>query len=554
MPSSHSKRIVVVGSGVAGLTCALSLIELGHQVTIVTKSQTSDSATWYAQGGVASAMFPDDTTQSHIEDTMIAGAGLCDLEAVSVLVNEGADAVRKLITRGAHFDTLADGSYARTREGGHHNSRIIHAGGDATGEEIERSLVKAASDSSLSDLRVIDYHMVSKLLTDGQRCLGVECVDANGHVEQIDSDHVVLATGGAGQLYSVTTNPVLATADGIALALDVGVLCADLEFMQFHPTALHVDNMPRPLLSEALRGEGSILRDENGFAFMKGVHPLADLAPRDVVSKEIARVLKTQELDHVFLDATGISDFPRRFPTIFASCEIAGIDPTREFLPVSPAAHYFCGGIVTDVFGATSLSGLWAAGEVACNGIHGANRLASNSLLDGLVFGERVAKAIHEGKNSHSNSGVFSGSDKWDSSLLECRSSETSKNGIELTSEQIVSRRRNLQSIMTQNVGVVRTRETLDTAAKEIDSLLGLQARTADQIEPMLSIDDFSKLELEHLLSVSKCVIESAVAREESRGCHTRDDFPESKDSFLGRFVIHEIDEKASFVPMNIPG
>ena len=393
----NNRKVVVVGSGVAGLTCALSLVEKGLSVTLVTKSRTSDSATWYAQGGVASAMFSDDSVEAHLQDTLTAGAGLCNFDAVQVLVEHGSHAVAKLISRGAQFDTLADGSYARTREGGHSNSRIIPAGGDATGEEIERSLVKATSNIKLENLEIMDYRMVTKLLKNNGRCVGVECVDASGLVFQIEADQVVLAAGGAGQLYSVTTNPILATGDGIAVALAAGVLWADLEFMQFHPTALHVDNMPRPLISEALRGEGARLRDENGFAFMEGKHELGDLAPRDVVSREIARVLRNQSIDHVFLDATKVENIALRFPTIYSSCEDAGIDPTKEFLPVSPAAHYYCGGIATDVNGATSLPGLWAAGEVACNGIHGANRLASNSLLDGLVFGEQVAVSISNG-------------------------------------------------------------------------------------------------------------------------------------------------------------
>lgn len=534
---SKSQKIIVVGSGVAGLSCALSLIERGHSVTIITKARTSDSATWYAQGGIASAMFPDDSAESHIQDTLAAGAGLCNEQAVEVLVNEGAQAVKKLISRGAHFDTLADGSYARTREGGHHNSRIIHAGGDATGEEIERSLVKAAGDQSLKKLQVIDYHMVSKIIhVDGQ-CTGVECIDVNGVHSTIEADHVVLATGGAGQLFAVTTNPILATADGVAIALDAGVICADLEFMQFHPTAMHVNNMPRPLLSEALRGEGAILRDEDGVAFMENVHELKDLAPRDVVSREIARVLHEHQTKFVYLDATHIQDFARRFPTIYATCEDEGIDPSREFLPVSPAAHYFCGGVMSDIFGATSMSGLWAAGEVACNGVHGANRLASNSLLDGLVFGERVASAIDSGQTALTHTGLFSEYESWKDNLDDVH--EIKNMSVETDDHSVGVLRRELQSLMTTNVGVVRTDELLMHAQSHIVDISDQAHKSSEIIE---SAPNFARLELKHLLKVSTSVIQSAHSRLETRGCHTRDDFPTLSDQFLGRHVTRGSD------------
>jgi L-aspartate oxidase len=383
MSKSSSSRVIVVGSGVAGLSCALTLSERGHEVVIVTKARTSDSATFYAQGGIASQWFSevDDSIESHIHDTVLAGAGLCDDSAVRVLVEESKDAISRLMSRGAKFDQLSDGSLARTLEGGHRNPRIIHSGGDRTGEEVERALVSSINSDSISNISVIDHHMVTRLLIDNGRCSGIVCVDERGVETILEADHVVLSTGGAGQLYSVTTNPLLATADGISLALQSSVLCADLEFMQFHPTALHVDNMPRPLLSEALRGAGAILKDSEGQALMKGVHPMGDLAPRDVVSRQIARVLREQETECVYLDARGIIDFEHRYPTIYSSCMDIDLDPRRDMIPVSPAAHYYCGGVVTDLSGATSMPHLWAAGEVACNGVHGANRLASNSLV-----------------------------------------------------------------------------------------------------------------------------------------------------------------------------
>ena len=539
----NNRKVVVVGSGVAGLTCALSLVEKGLSVTLVTKSRTSDSATWYAQGGVASAMFSDDSVEAHLQDTLTAGAGLCNFDAVQVLVEHGSHAVAKLISRGAQFDTLADGSYARTREGGHSNSRIIHAGGDATGEEIERSLVKATSNIKLENLEIMDYRMVTKLLKNNGRCVGVECVDASGLVFQIEADQVVLAAGGAGQLYSVTTNPILATGDGIAVALAAGVLCADLEFMQFHPTALHVDNMPRPLISEALRGEGARLRDENGFAFMEGKHELGDLAPRDVVSREIARVLRNQSIDHVFLDATKVENIALRFPTIYSSCEDAGIDPTKEFLPVSPAAHYYCGGIATDVNGATSLPGLWAAGEVACNGIHGANRLASNSLLDGLVFGEQVAVSISNGVTQRTDSGIFINASEMKSFPGEVENIKTN-----CKSNRVVELRKNLQTTLNVGAGVVRSQISLKNAHVELESIEDQMVE--NEVYGQENID-FTSLELLHLLVVGRALVKTALQRDESRGCHTREDYPAPLDSQLGRYFTSHAAENILFVPLD---
>lgn len=529
---SVPNKVVVVGSGVAGLTTALALVEVGIEVVIVTKSRTSDSATWYAQGGIASAMFPDDSIESHIQDTLDAGAGLCDLDAVEVLVKDSTSALELLISRGAQFDRLADGTYARTREGGHHNNRIIHAGGDATGEEIERSLVKVATDETMNNLHILDFHMVTRLLVEDDRCVGIECIDAESFITQIEADAVVLATGGAGQLFSVTTNPLLATGDGIALALNAGVACADLEFMQFHPTALHIDNMPRPLLSEALRGEGAILRDGNGVAFMQGVHELVDLAPRDVVSREIARILNRDNVENVFLDATNIENFSNRFPTIFSSCEAAGVDPSKEFLPVSPAAHYFCGGIATDIDGATSLAGLFAAGEVACNGVHGANRLASNSLLDGLVFGQRVANALIKGKDTFEPTGILQ--------PLPGLSRRVRSLANDSYSSCDPKQRQELQKLNSRNVGVLRDNDLLLEAKEQISKYINIETK-----QPT-----FADIEMNHLVDLANAMINSAIAREESRGCHRRSDFTQPLDEFKGRFYTTNFVDEPMFVPL----
>lgn len=531
--------VVVVGSGVAGISCALTLLENNLSVTMITKARASDSATWYAQGGVASAMFDDDSADSHYDDTIVAGVGLCNSEAVRVLVDEGAQAVERLISRGAQFDRLADGKFARTREGGHHNSRIIHAGGDKTGEEIERALVKKAENVPIDDLKIIEHHMATKLIVENNVCIGIEFSDSDGFIHEMMCDSVVLATGGAGQLFATTTNPVLATADGLALGLNAGALCADLEFMQFHPTALHVPLMPRPLISEAVRGEGAILRDEKGVAFMQGRHELADLAPRDIVSREIAKVLAKNNIEYVYLDATMIENFAGRFPTIFAACAAAGLDPEKDFLPVSPAAHYYCGGIVTDLDGVTSIDGLYAAGEVACTGIHGANRLASNSLLEGLVYGERVAQAIISGNKSFEASGVFS-----ELEFISKHNEESQENipTVAVNSDdEVVDARNTIQKVMTNYVGVVRSKESIEHAKKELNQY-GIN------FDKNIAPEDsaFARYELEHILTVARALVIAADLREESRGCHAREDFQDTEDEFMGR-VIFTGKSKAKF-------
>src|SRR5213080_3239220 len=403
--------LLVLGSGIAGLSGAVHAARAGWAVIVLTKGELAHSATRYAQGGVAAALDgrPDDSPELHLSDTIAAGAGLCDPDAVRVLVTEGPERVRELIAMGAVFDQTGDGEaagLALAREGGHSAARVLHAGGDATGAEIERALV-AAVEATMAEVR--EGWLALDFLVEAGRAVGVTARAPDGTTTEVRARHTIVATGGAGQCFAVTTNPALSTGYGIAMALRAGVAVADLEFMQFHPTALHHPMMPRPLLSEALRGEGAVLRDEQGVTFMAAEHPLADLAPRDVVSRAIARRLVERGLDHLWLDATSIDDFPHRFPTIWAHCRDAGLDPTREWLPVAPAAHYLCGGVVTDIDGAASLPGLWACGEVACTGIHGANRLASNSLLEGLVFGHRAATAIAAGRTGPEPTGAMRG-------------------------------------------------------------------------------------------------------------------------------------------------
>ena len=385
--------LVVVGSGVAGLTAALRADAAGLDVVVVTKAGLDDATTRWAQGGVAAVLddhvaAPDaavDSLDLHVADTLAAGAGLCDPAAVRCLVAEGAAAVTGLLTLGAHFDRDGAGALELGREGGHSTARIVHAGGAATGAEIERVLVDAVAGSAI-EVRARTF--TADLLVEDGCCVGLVLVGPDGTVEELRSGAVLLAAGGAGQLHAVTTNPPQSTGDGVAMALRAGVACADLEFVQFHPTALAVDRTPRPLLTEALRGEGAVLRDGDGERFVD------ELAPRDVVSRAMTRRMLDTGRDHLWLDATGVPDVAARFPTIAAGLAAAGLDPAIDWLPVAPAAHYLCGGILTDLDGATTLPGLWAAGEVACSGVHGANRLASNSLLEGLVFGARAVDAV----------------------------------------------------------------------------------------------------------------------------------------------------------------
>ena len=500
----------------------------GLRVGVLTKADLFQSATRWAQGGVAAVLGGDeDSTDLHLADTLAAGAGLCDTDAVRVLVDEGPTRVHELIAMGAVFDRQPGGALALAREGGHSMARVVHAGGAATGAEVERALVDATWDSAAA---VLEGWFALDLIVEGGRCQGVVALSADGWLTEVRADQTVLATGGAGQLFAVTTNPAEATADGLAMALRAGVPVADVEFMQFHPTALHHPAMPRPLLSEALRGHGALLRDAAGERFVD------ELAPRDVVSRAMAERMHDQGVDCLWLDATALDSFDSRFPTIAASLRAAGLDPGRDWLPIAPAAHYLSGGVVTDLSGATALTGLWAAGEVACTGVHGANRLASNSLLEGMVFGARLAESILAGGEGASATGVmgtylrggFEPVDPASAALWSAPPGRESGTGLESWPD-VAKAREHLQRSMTEGAGVVRSADSLAAAGTAVGAI---DAEVGGATPP-----DRSHGELANLITAARSLLSSATVRCETRGAHARSDHPEPSDRWRRRIV-----------------
>ncbi|HVC70088.1 MAG TPA: L-aspartate oxidase [Acidimicrobiales bacterium] len=520
--------VLVLGSGVAGLSAVVRLAEVpGMRVGVLTKAELAQSATRWAQGGVAAVLGGDeDSTDLHMADTLAAGAGLCDVDAVRMLVDEGPTRVRELIALGAVFDREAGGDLARAREGGHSTARVLHAGGAATGAEVERALVSATEHTAAA---ILEQWFALDLLVEGGRCTGVIAVDPDGAVQEVRARHVVLATGGAGQLYAVTTNPVEATGDGIAMALRSGVPVADVEFFQFHPTALHHPAVPRPLLSEALRGHGALLRDAGGERFVD------ELAPRDVVSRAMAERMAAAGVPHLWLDATGLDAFGERFPTLAERLAAAGLDPCVDWLPIAPAAHYLSGGVITDLDGASALPGLWAAGETACTGVHGANRLASNSLLEGMVFGARLAEAIEEGRDAAVASGVMRalladgpGSDigcvAVDDLPAPWWTNRTARHGLDA---DVNKARDRLQRAMTEGAGVLRSTESLATAAEEVGD-----AAAAAGCPPGRAAG-----EVANLAAVATALLRAADARVETRGAHARIEYPDPRPQWRRRLV-----------------
>jgi L-aspartate oxidase len=498
--------LIVVGTGVAGLTAALEARELGLRVLVITKAAAGSGNTRWAQGGVAVVMEGEhddgDSVAAHSEDTLVAGVGLCEPDAVDVILTGGAEAVARLRRLGAVFDPADDGKLARTREGGHSAFRVVHAGGDATGAEIERALLSATQDGRVP---LLDNHIaVDTVRTPAGAVVGLLVLDPNGVPGIVSAPAVLLATGGLGQLFQATSNPEVATADGLALALRAGAPAADVEFVQFHPTVLYTGPGARgrcPLVTEAVRGEGAVLIDALGERVMQGVHPLEDLAPRDVVSAAITRRMALEPGgvdDHVYLDATHLDAalFSRRFPTVLAACRSIGVDPSVEPIPVSPAAHFACGGVAATVDGRTGVIGLYAVGEVARTGLHGANRLASNSLLEGLVVGSRAARAIA-------------------ADLAACILADPKAAVRRPLPEAPVADRDVLQRVMSRYAGIGRDAEGLAVVGSVLD---------VSAVDTVLSTR--ASVEDAALTLVARALIASASARTESRGCHVRTDFP----------------------------
>lgn len=503
---SAAVRVVVIGSGIAGITAALHASAAGAHVTLVTKDVLAQANTRYAQGGIAGVMFADDRTADHGADTLTVGAGLSDEDAVRVLVEEGPARIRELIALGVAFDRTADGSYVKGLEAAHSYPRVLHAGGDATGLAIEDALIAALHASAVD---VVEHAFLVDLAVHDGAVRGVELLIA-GAQRVLDADAVVLATGGAGRLYAHTTNPAVATGDGVAAALRAGAVVRDLEFVQFHPTVLagHGDAEPF-LVSEAVRGEGATLIDDDGRRFAFDAHPDGELAPRDVVARAIARRMAAQHGRPVRLDATalGADRLTRRFPTIDRAVRERGLDWAREPIPVTPAAHYVMGGVATDLHGRTSLPGLYAVGEVACTGVHGANRLASNSLLEGAVFGARAGDAIAE--------------DAARGAWPALAPHPVVARPVAPAADAPAFSRAALQELMWTRAGLQRTAAGLDYAAAVLLAW-AIAPRTAETV---------TEREDENLLLVARAVLDAARVRETSVGAHFRDDAPATADA-----------------------
>jgi len=499
---------LVIGAGVAGMRAAIELAGAGS-VLVVAKDSLRESSSEYAQGGIAAALNDDDRIELHEQDTLYAGDGLCNAQAVHTLVEEAPAAIRELIDWGAEFDRESGEKGSKLvfgREGAHSRNRVLHAHGDSTGHEINRTLYRKAA--SLPGIRFETFSAVVDLLSTGERIAGATALEeSTGRLHDIRARAVLLATGGLGCVYRETTNPAVATGDGVAMAARAGAEIGNMEFVQFHPTALHIEGAPRFLLSEAMRGEGAILRNREGEAFMPRYHEMADLAPRDVVSRAIVAEMARTGSPHMWLDLTarGSAAIHARFPRIFETCLAHGIDLGKEPAPVHPAAHYAMGGVVTDLAGGTSLPGLYAAGEVACSGVHGANRLASNSLLEGLVYGARAARAMRAGSHTDFD-GAALVRPPW--SVPAAIASE-------------------LRDLAWNHCGIIRNGAGLQAA---VDTFAAMSMREA---APSLAA-----IELRNIHETAQLIARAALWREESRGAHFRTDFPERSDRFVRNSVL----------------
>ncbi|MBI4328267.1 MAG: L-aspartate oxidase [Chloroflexi bacterium] len=501
---------IIVGSGIAGLYTALLALERGRSVLVITKGSIDETNTRYAQGGIAAAVGSDDSTDLHYQDTITAGAGLCDPEAVRVLVEEAPARIEDLVRLGVVFDTT-EGTIALGREGAHSRSRILHAGGDATGEKIELTLSHLAR---MSRVTVLENCLVGDIVVDGDKVVGVRTLDwRRGMAEEFQGSFVVLATGGAGRLFRFTTNSSVATGDGVALAYRAGAEVTDLEFYQFHPTALRLPGAPPFLISEAVRGEGGKLRNASGETFTERYDPRGDLAPRDVVTRAIVSEMLKSGTDRAYLDLTHLPAraTAARFPSIYRQCLDYGIDFTKEPIPIAPAAHYMMGGVKTNVWGETSIPGLFACGESACTGVHGANRLASNSLLETVVFGWRVMERTDA---------ILRGQETAKPVRTQDAVPLPERKGL---AEGPVPSLTRLQQIMWSEVGIVRQGNGLNHAAD-------ITRFWQNRLPPP---SDLPSYELGNMVLLGRLMAEAALLREESRGAHYRSDYPQPSDTWL---------------------
>lgn len=503
--------VIIIGSGVAGLFTAIKASEDRH-VTMITKKGLMESNTRYAQGGIAAVISGEDSVESHRGDTLLAGAGLCSLESVNILVNEGPRRVQDLIDLGTDFDE-ENGKLALTKEGAHSHRRILHANGDATGYEIVRALSEKVAAHERID--IWGNHYVIDLITENNECLGALVQRSDGQRVFLRGQATILCSGGAGQLYRYTTNPEVATGDGIAIAYRAGAYLRDLEFVQFHPTSLCYPGAPRFLISEAVRGEGAVLRNIKGERFMERYHELLELAPRDIVARAIVSEMVATNSTHVYLDITheAPEKIKRRFPTIYQTCLGYGLDMTTDWIPVAPAAHYMMGGVRTGHHGETNVGRLFACGEVSSTGVHGANRLASNSLSEAIVFGNRIIERVRQIEPLKRTGSNIISAEKRD----------------QLVNQPIMERRLKLQKVMVRQVGVRRTRGGL---LKGLEELQRLQPIFVEELQTC------EQLEFANMLTCSLLLTESALAREESRGGHYREDYPQRDDQCWRKHIL----------------
>ena len=524
---------LIIGSGVAGLSCALELSEHGS-VAVLTKEEIHNGSTQWAQGGIAAVLSPEplDSPKLHQSDTEKAGAGLSDPSAVKVLVREGPQRIRELIARGAHFDTEPSGELKLTREAAHRARRIVHAQGDSTGKEVQRSLSELSF--ATEEIEVLENHLTVDFWVENGRCVGAIALDAEGKPILFRAKATIAATGGVGALYKVTTNPPVLTGDGMAMAFRAGAHLMDMEFVQFHPTAFALGpSNPKFLISEAVRGEGALLLNAKGERFMPKYHPDAELAPRDVVARSIATEILASDCDFVTLDLTKNSaqEIAARFPTIYSTCVAYGIDPATQPIPVSPAEHYMMGGIRTDMDGATNVRGLLACGECACTGVHGANRLASNSMLEGLVFGIRTVRAAVECLKSNAEV------------VTPPKNEPELVSRPEFPSEVLQEAKSRLQDAMWKGVGLVRDDAGLKKTLRTLNELyaqFGHPAPNRDAIE------------LANMIECAWLITRAALERRESRGAQFRRDYPELNEEWKHHLVLSGERDNLVITPVEV--